>query len=325
MQTRRNETIDIVRIIASFFVVLCHITLPPPFTEYAVALARFAVPFFFMVSGMYIIKETEEKTRASVIRALKATVRLTVISSIFIACINTLVCVINDRPMFEWFTSYWKGAAVFSFLICNRARFLSSVMWYLFGYIYTLTAYLILLRFRLLKKAYCLIIPLLAANLIAAQMVGDKWYYVGNWLFTGIPFVLLGSFLSGHRDMLSKISVGRAWCLIAGGAVLTCGEEYITNVQIIALGTIPTVLGIFALIDAYKNKSYPPFISWFGRKCSMYVFILHCSLRDMIYALTGTPQGAAVYIMPAVFFLLSGTIGAVIVLLKEKLNGVSKE
>ena len=319
MQTRRNETIDIVRIIASFFVILCHITLPPPFTEYAVALARFAVPFFFMVSGMYIIKDTEEKTRASVIKALKATVRLTVISSVFIACINTLVCVINDKPMFEWFTGYWKGSAVFSFLICNRARFLSSVMWYLFGYIYTLAAYLLLLRFKLLKKAYYLIVPLLALNLIAAQMVGGKWYYVGNWLFTGIPFVLLGSFLSEHRDMLSKISAVRAWGLIIGGGVLTCIEEYVTDVQIIAVGTLPAVLGIFALIEIYRSKTYPSLISWFGQKCTMYVFILHCTLRDLIYTIAGTPRGAAEYIMPIVFFLLSGIIGVMIVLIKEKL------
>ena len=51
---KRYDTLDVIRIIASFFVVLVHIHLPSPVTAPSMAIARFAVPFFYLISGYFL-------------------------------------------------------------------------------------------------------------------------------------------------------------------------------------------------------------------------------------------------------------------------------
>ena len=74
----------------------------------------------------------------------------------------------------------------------NYGQLIGSMMWYLFAYIYVLLVLLVLTNTGLLKKLYFLIPVLLIANLVMADTLDIRWFHVGNWLFTALPFVLLG-------------------------------------------------------------------------------------------------------------------------------------
>ena len=50
-ELKRNQTMDVVRIIASFLVVLFHVPLPGKAEVISKGIARFAVPYFMMISG----------------------------------------------------------------------------------------------------------------------------------------------------------------------------------------------------------------------------------------------------------------------------------
>ena len=50
---KRYDTLDVIRIIASFFVVLVHIHLPSPVTAPSMAIARFAVPFSILSAVIF--------------------------------------------------------------------------------------------------------------------------------------------------------------------------------------------------------------------------------------------------------------------------------
>ena len=52
-KTTRNESLEWLKLMASFFVVFIHVKFPEPAGSLATALARFAVPLFFAVSGYF--------------------------------------------------------------------------------------------------------------------------------------------------------------------------------------------------------------------------------------------------------------------------------
>ena len=314
----RNQTIDVVRIVASFFVILCHIHLPGWAKDCSMGLARFAVPFFLLVTGWYLFDGDDSRAYAMARRTLVSILKLTVLSVLLVAAVNTLVCLIRGRQMFSWVTGFFRRSGSWLlFLLYNRTHWLSSVMWYLFGLLYALVIYLVLVRLRVLKYAFWLIPLLLILNIVRGEVLGKAWYYQGNWLFTSLPFLLLGS-LFRSSGWCTKIANRTAWWLIAAGIAATCVEAYFFGEQIIHVGTLPLALGIFCLAVNGGETRWPAWLSYFGRRCTKYVFLLHCSLRDLVYALAGTPSGALLWLMPAFFFLLSGAIGWGISMIQDK-------
>ena len=314
----RNQTIDVIRIIASFFVVLCHVHLPGPAKDYSMGLARFAVPYFLMVTGWYLKHEDTRRTAEAAKRALVSILKMTLLSVLLIGAVNTVVCLIRNRPVFSWVTGFFRRSENLGlFLMYNRTHWLSSVVWYLFGLLYTLVIYLILARCGALKYAFWAIPVLLVLNLVRGEIMGKAWYYQGNWLYTSLPFLLLGSLLH-ERGWCGKVSIGAAWGMIVAGILATVFEARMFGEQIIYIGTLPLVLGIFCLAVAGGKTQWPGWLSDFGRRCTMYIFLLHCSLRDLLYALLGKPPDAILFLMPVFFFLLSGAIGWGIVRLSQR-------
>ena len=69
----KNYTLNFVKFLACIMVVLIHCKFPGDLGLYTTALARFAVPFFFMVSGYYAYrsKNTNEYTKKQIIKITK--------------------------------------------------------------------------------------------------------------------------------------------------------------------------------------------------------------------------------------------------------------
>ena len=53
MNTQKNNTLELIKLFASYMVVFIHVPFHGRFGAAIDALARFAVPFFFLVSGYY--------------------------------------------------------------------------------------------------------------------------------------------------------------------------------------------------------------------------------------------------------------------------------
>ncbi len=306
---QRNQTIDVLRIPASFCVILCHIQWTGDAKTYSMALARWAVPFFLLVSGWYLYREDPEQQYAAAKRFLLSTVKLLAVSVLFIGTVNTGMRLVSGKSAFGWLTSFFgrKGNSYY-FLMCNWARFLSSVMWYLFALTYAMVVFTLLARWKGIRWAYLLIVPLLVINLLRAEIMHLAWYRQGNWLLTTLPFLLLGHWL--HKSRWAEKTSGTASMLLTVlGIAITAVEARFVDEQIIYAGTIPLVLGIFTWGIASSGRQWPKSVAWFGRYCTPYIFILHCSLRDIVYAVWGEPSGAARWWMPLFFFVLSGLIG----------------
>ena len=86
----RNRSIDALRAIACAFVLFVHCPFPGVFGVLVSALARFAVPFFLMVSGYYCWRNTDGAMLAAAKKQLRSTAKLTLIGTAFYAIANTL-------------------------------------------------------------------------------------------------------------------------------------------------------------------------------------------------------------------------------------------
>ncbi len=175
MDTRagRNDTVDVVRILACFGILLCHVQFPAPARDYSMGIARFAVPYFLFLTGWYTYDKDESLICRKLVKSIRSSLILTLVGSAVIAVMNTINCMTIGRLPFDWFTGYWQGSALFDFIVLNRADFLCSVMWYMFALIYALVVMLILAKLHVLKFIYFLAPVVLLINIALSWFVNS--------------------------------------------------------------------------------------------------------------------------------------------------------
>ncbi len=326
---RRNQAIDVLRILACFMVILCHVHFPGDAETYSMGLARFAVPFFMMVTGWYIWRRDADEAADAAKRSFFFMLKITLTGGAVIAAVNTVCALIRGKSAFSWLDPLLKENGIRNFLLYNRANFLASVMWYLFAMVYVTAIYAILARIRMLKLGYWLILPLIVMNLVRCEILQMDWFYGGNWFYTGIPFVMLGSWLHA-QDVPRKVPAAVSWLLIAAGIVSTVFEAKAVPGISLYFGTVLLVFGIFTLAVRAEQVKIPAKLAVFGAKCTLYIFLLHCSVRDLIYACAGwsTSEGpeqtALKWLMPFIVFAVSAVIAVIIVMTLDRMRGAQK-
>ena len=262
-------------------------------------------------------REDKEDALKNAKKTLIKLLRFTLISTIFVSIVNTLICLKQNKGPFEWFTLFSGGNRFRDFLLINKTFFLSAVLWYLFAMIYVELIYILLLKFNLLKKSYFLIIPLIIGNIIINEYYHLDWLYSSNWLFTGVPFVLLGSYLHSSK-WWRKIPAYISWIMIIVGIISILFEIKQLGECYFYIGSVPMILGIYMLVIKGESITYPKFLSDFGAKCTQIIYVLHFSLRNVIYEFFGKPtEPLMIAVLPVIVFALSSIIAIIVVFIKE--------
>ena len=303
----RNRSIDGVRAIACVFVLFVHATLPGRFGVCVSAMARFAVPFFLLVSGYYAFRGEAQASVQAARRQLKNTAHLTLAGFILYAVSNTLCRVMTGGAPFEWLDSLLSPTGIRRFLIFNRAIFLSSVMYYLFMMLYVYALFILLLRTNTLRHAVRCIPLLLLLNLFLSFFFFQPWYYAGNFLLTGLPFFLLG-----YTAAQKKLRFPRAHWLIVPGLLLSCLESRYNAEMYCSFGTLMVTAGVFFTCLTHPQGRLPERLVRFGRECSMYLFLIHCAVRDHLKILLPQSLPLRDWLLPLLVLALSAAISVLL-------------
>lgn len=299
----RNRSIDAVRAIACVFVLFVHCPFPGTFGVYVSALARFAVPFFLMVSGYYAFRDTDAAMLAAARRQLRSTAKLTLIGTLFYAACNTLRDALSGSHPLSWLYSLLNAEGIRRLILFNRAIFLSSVMYYLFMLLYVYALYMLLLRAKAMRFAYTAILPLLMTGVVLNEFVAAPWYYTGNWLLTGLPFFLLGHFIAARR-----LRIPHPEWLILPGALLLCFETQLNAEIYVSFGAILLSVSIFLSCLAHPQGRMPQALVRFGRSGSVVLFIIHCAVRDFVKLLLPPSTPLYAWVLPLIVLALSAGI-----------------
>lgn len=265
----RNNSLDAFRMIASIFVVFIHVPFPGIIGELIKTTGRFAVPFFLLISGYYYAEENAKKSIVSVIK-------LIIFSSALYCALNCMGSVLRRTGFFGWLVPHLTLEALLQFLLFNRAYFISNISYYLFMLLYVYIAMLLLARFGATQKCYALV-PLLLAGTVLLTYLNVAWYYCGNWLMTGLPFFLLGKAIQTGKLKVSRplpiIVLGLAAAVLE--ARLVRGDRYL------GVSAIILSVGLFQWCLQNPAAFSGRFAAW-GRRISLFVFILHCGIRDVL-------------------------------------------
>lgn len=270
-----NYCMDFLKGIACIFVVFIHVKFPGDFGQAVQAIARFAVPFFFMVSGYYCYR----KDYQGVIGGGKKIWHIVKIT--FFAYLFYIVVALLEN-------AFWGGTNQFNFSLSHiGAVLLYSVpsnvpgqLWFLIALLEVYVIYFFVDLLHARKLAYWVAAFTFLAMIMLAQ---GFWFHYGyklpadyyrNAWFEGFSFFTLGYYL---HDKQNKLAVSNKVLLIiiSASVVMSVIERFLCGcIFAVHLSTYPLVISLF--IYAIKNGNlHQGVLQRVGKKYSMYVYILH--------------------------------------------------
>lgn len=277
----RNNTIDLLRFITCFFVVLIHCPLPGPLGKVIIYIGRYGVPLFLLLSGWFSYSADSKIMLTHAKKKLIDTLQLLSLFIFAYFIINSITAIISGKFFLSWILSYINIKTFISLILFNRAIFLGSTGYYVIMLIYVYIIYILLIKYRLLNKAFTLIPFLLITNVLLGAFTNLPFFCYGNFLFTGLPFFLLGHWLHKNNYRLPKNLFVLLYLFILGG-LLSLAEAYLNRPAYCFCGSIFMAVALLLFSVNYDFHIRNQKCIQFLRQYSVYLFVLHCGLRDLL-------------------------------------------
>ena len=333
---QENAFLYAVKFIAAMAVIIIHTRFPGKAGEVIDAIARFAVPFFFALSGRFLFKSGEKTTpeiRKSMAKSLKKL--LTATGMVYLA--YTVFSLIYHLTIFRvdvktWFFSKYNPVEALWFLLFNSGRFVYDGsftfdhMWFLFALIYVYG--LIYIFAPVLRKWYKALIAVLLFFLYFGEALQTyypirpfglnicTWYVMRNWLFVGMPFVLLGILFADSFEekrnrlkdeeydrYMQKYKLPSIICIVVG-MVLSAAEYQIFGKKDVFIGSLLIVIGIFILAETL-NTGFGGL--WkFGKTISGNIYYYHVMIIAILDVFVSLPMWLKPLLVMALSILLFG-------------------
>ena len=275
---KRNEALDLFKLVAAVFVTFIHVRFPGDVGEMVSAIARFAVPMFFMISGYY--GAHDECTK--IIKKARHIAWMLAHAAVFYLIVNSIKSLCSGWGAFEgWILEIFSWREVLRLLLLNSVSW-SEPLWFLPALIYTYLVWWCVKRARVSHRiVYTVSLLLLIVHLCFGELSFIHGYrpetsiYVRNFLFFGFPFFSFGVFIREHESgILRLISTPVAVVMIVFGSVLAALSVWLYQLNEFYIGTIPTVLALFVLALRFSDAQIPKCLKKLSRISTAY-YILH--------------------------------------------------
>ncbi len=293
-QSNRSSSIDFFKGIAAILIVCLHCTNNDPLDSIIHLVGRMAVPMFFIITGYFLPSMIKSDHLSSHIAKILKIILGSLLFYLFMYCVDAYLH--GDfwgqlSQVILWDRLGWQ------FLF---AKFPFNVgaehLWYLMAILYIMCFMQLFTKKYSIKKLYLLIpILFLIGYLISSFVLEDCMrYYYHNYLFIGMPYVLLGSFIREHA-MGQRLTNRQLGGLIALFAVL-----YIAEIGLYVFTGLPAhrehYLGIIPLVSCIliwsaKNPQFGSrsFLTTIGKEYSICIYVVHFYfVRKMWYLFNGS-------------------------------------
>ena len=345
---KQYNLIDAMRLIAAFFVVTIHVPFPGDFGNIVIVVARFAVPFFFAVSGFFSYYEDFDLFSLKIKKKLVHIFKLflsTVLLYLGFHLIYRFVIKIPDDAPIDYLRSIFSFKSIIEFFMFNHTS-VAEFTWFLSALIYSYILFFILLKFKYTKagggkntKIYLLLFVFLSICGILLREIPEylnkipkfmcNAFLYRNFLFVGFPFFLMGYFIRVNlENIIFKSSTPILVILMFLGTCESILVGTFHATKIIYLGTIVSVFALFIFIVKLENKAKVPHLSVWGQKYSLYIYIFHIIINSLLEKLeTAIPFYGKIFeflnpVRPIVIFAITLTVSAVYVYIKNSFKKV---
>lgn len=282
----RNTSIDSIKLIASFFVVCIHVPINNSMGPYLIAISRFAVPLFFLISGYYYGSKPDNM---SIKKQIIKIIKLVITANVLFALWRTLLLVNNGNSLFAIFAKLFSFKNLLIFFIFGESPF-ASHLWYLTSIAYVYGCFLIFNSCGVVRYIFLLIPLLLIGDLILGKyslvLLNHEYPYiwVRNFIFVGIPYFSIGYLIKLKQEVVLKIvSPKILTTLIVLFIITTIAERFVLNHYSVNplrdhyISTTFLTIAIFLLALSIPGFCFFPEI---GRKHTTYLYIIHPIIHE---------------------------------------------
>ncbi len=280
------------RIVAAFFVVSIHAPFMGTIGAVIVSVARFAVPFFFAVSGFFCFYADKTQIPKKVNRKIRHILFLFLGSSVLYFIYNALPYVI-DGNFLEYVKPFFSLKSIAEFLFFNNTH-ISEFMWYFPALIYCFLFFLILNKIerngvgKRTSLALFIVLSVLGVTLKEIILIFPNspeflknGFICRNFLFIGVPFFMMGYYIRLNKEELTrKLNYHVLVAMMVSGVAEVVLVHIFHTTKSLYLGTIISVFALFVFLIKSEDKIKIPHIASVGRKYSLYVYIFHIIIRD---------------------------------------------
>lgn len=266
----RQESFDVLKCMAAFLVVVIHTGFPGALGVCGNVFSRIGVPLFFMITGYYYPSMVARGKWSAHFRKI-------------------IVLAVFAFALF-FVRLYWRSfltgdfgqvnVGFKSFILLNASPW-GGHLWYFCAILYVLVILRLADRMHMRSFLYGLVPFLFLANYLLSFSGYITWYR--NFLFTGLPYVLLGILFREKGDKW-KLPCWSDRSLVTALVVATLllGMEisfyWWYGLQVIRdhfLMTLPIAAGFFILALRHPSFGAGSKAALIGRKYSPYIYIFH--------------------------------------------------
>lgn len=283
MNNQRNNTLEIIKLFASYMVVFIHVLFYGRLGVIMDALARFAVPLFFLISGFYSYRIKPEKIK----KRIKQLVILLIFSSILYTFFNVSMLVgDNSDAIVTYFRKYFNLETLINLFVFN-IPVSAYHLWYLLAIIYVYIIFYFATIFRFNEKVVfflsfsLLFLHILLGECLSALGIVLPTLIVRNFALMGIPFFALGLFAKKHEHKWESIPDYVLIIAVIIGVVETLLSRYFLGKNELYIGSLFILFAVSATFIKYSTAKYPPFINTLTG-CSTYIYIIHILVSQII-------------------------------------------
>lgn len=292
----KNQSLNFMKAIACLSVIALHCPIPGWFGKLYYGFARFAVPFFFMISGYFVYKEDNKNIRLRLQKKIKHIIKLLLISEIiyFIWHIIQYYILYGIEGSIGWFISLFTFSNLIKLLIF-QSTMIGDVSWFLIALLLCYIVTFIIAKNDLWNISAKLSTILLVVNVILGEItpfygVSVQWYWCSNFWLLGFPFYSFGYWISIHKHTLCKKFSNIDLCkILLISMVVNILERIMTDGSQFFLSNAFIAFSIFMICiknPIISKTNIFKYIENIGEKYAVYVYIFHPIIRDILTIIT---------------------------------------
>ena len=288
MNTRKNNTLELLKLFASYMVVFIHISFYGKMGAAIDALARFAVPFFFLVSGYY----SYQITCNTIKKRIKNILSLLILSAVCCTAFEIVTLLkYNMNGLIELLNKCTDLSTYVKLLIFN-APIVSGHLWYLFAILYVYVIFYFATKFQIKEKVIFIVsMLLLLLNLLLGEGLAVfgkvlPIYAVRNFALLGIPFFALGLFAKKYEHKFRSVPNYLILVFVALGAFESVISQYFLGSNELYVGSLLVLAAIVCVVVKYADVKLPSFLTALDG-CSTYIYIFHIMISTCFFIVYG--------------------------------------
>lgn len=313
LKSQRNYAFDMIKCIAAFLVVCIHYA--PKynlFDAYLNAICRIAVPLFFIITGYYY----ENRVASGKVKQYVQRIAwLTFYASLFYLIAFSIEHYF-DGNLIQWLRHIFCLKNLCKWFICNDYPVVSH-LWYLYALIYSVAFNVVVDKLKLTK-----FLPYLCVGLLFLHCVLNVKFsgiYLRNWMFMGVPFLIVGRILNQIKEFIYKINLSAITIVIILfiSLLLLYLEMMILPYRDFYASIIPLVLTISMLAIRYPLFGEDSFVARIGKEYSSDLYLYHVFIGGIIISCINNNSVCIWYLRPVVITVLTTIFSFIITLVKR--------